>query len=104
MGLFNIKMQDSRFYELAQEDAIITINKDYRTVMIEGFDEVFCYEQSEVEEILIDAGGVLPLYSKLGRGLFRHITVPKARRGRERTQRSVSNSSGCSTGDTSIDW
>ncbi|RBR10194.1 uncharacterized protein FIESC28_09580 [Fusarium coffeatum] len=106
MGLFNIKLQDPRFYELAHEDAVITINKDDKTIHIEGSEEAFRYEQSEVEETLIEAGGVLPLYSKLGRKVFRHITVPKIKGRRTRTQGSASSDSGCSTGDasSSIDW
>ena len=106
MGLFNIKLQDPRFYELAQEDSVITINKDDKTIHIEGSDEAFRYEQSEVEETLIEAGGVLPLYSKLGRKVFRHITVSKVKGRRARAQGSASSDSGCSTGDgsLSIDW
>ncbi|KAI7764302.1 hypothetical protein LZL87_013642 [Fusarium oxysporum] len=64
MGLFNIKINDPRFYELAQEDSVITINKDNKTIQIEGSDMTFYYVQLDVEEALIESGGVLPLYSE----------------------------------------
>ncbi|KAM0240069.1 hypothetical protein ACHAP5_008167 [Fusarium lateritium] len=106
MGLFNIKLQDPRFYEIAQEDSVITINKDDKTIQIEGYGELFPYQQSEVEETLIEAGGVLPLYSQLGRKVFRHITLPKVKVGRKRPHGSVTSSTGFSDGDrnSGIDW
>ena len=82
MGLFSIKIHDQRFYELALEDSIITINKDTKTIRIEGSDVIFHYMQSEVEEALVESGGVLPLYSKLGKGGFRHLTAPKVKGGK----------------------
>ncbi|KAJ4255972.1 hypothetical protein NW762_009046 [Fusarium torreyae] len=106
MGLFNIKLQDHRFYELAQEDSVITINKDGKTIQIEGYCESFPYQQSDVEETLIESGGVLPLYSQLGRKVFRHITLPKVKGGRKRPRGSVSSSAGVSGSDrnSSIEW
>ncbi|RKK66595.1 hypothetical protein BFJ69_g15271 [Fusarium oxysporum] len=88
MGLFNIKINDPRFYELTQEDSVITINKDNKTIQIEGSDMTFYYVQSDVEEALIESGGVLPLYSKLGRGVFRHLTAPRVQGGTKRVRNS----------------
>lgn len=82
MGLFNIKLQDPEFYKLAQEDSVITIDKDSKTICIEGYKNVFHYQQSDIEETLLDAGGVLPLYSQFGGKVFRHITMPRAKGGR----------------------
>ncbi|KAM0209996.1 hypothetical protein ACHAQI_006108 [Fusarium lateritium] len=106
MGLFNIKLQDPRFYELVQEDSVITINKDSKTIEIESYGEVFPYQQSEVEETLIEAGGVLPLYSQLGRKVFRHITLPKVKGGRKRPHGSVTSSTGFLDSDrnSGMDW
>lgn len=82
MGLFNIKIQDPAFYAAAQEDCEITIDKPAKTISIAGVDQVFHYEQHGIEETLLEAGGVLPLYSKFGTKVFRHITAPKVKSGR----------------------
>lgn len=103
MGLFSIKIQDPRFYELAQEDSVITINKDNKTIYIEGSDITFHYIQSEVEEALIESGGVLPLYSKLGKGVFRHLTAPKIKGG-SRAGHGNGIDSFSSRGSADISW
>lgn len=82
MGLFNIKIQDEAFYAAAQEDCEITINKSDKTIAIQGVERVFHYEQHAIEDTLLEAGGVLPLYSKFGTKVFRHITAPKVKNGR----------------------
>ncbi|KAL7760760.1 hypothetical protein ACKLNR_007295 [Fusarium oxysporum f. sp. zingiberi] len=94
MGLLNLILQDPRFYELAQEDTVVTFNKESKTFQIEGSDEVFPYEQSEVEGTLIESGSMLPLYSQVGRKVFHHITVPKVRSDGNRAQGSFPSSSG----------
>jgi homoaconitate hydratase len=86
MGLFNIKLQDPEFYKIAQEDSVITIDKDNKTICIEGYKNVFYYQQSDIEETLLDAGGVLPLYSQFGGKVFRHITMPRVKGGRKRKE------------------
>lgn len=86
MGLFNIKLDDPAFYEAAREDAVITIDKDAKTICIDGVDEVFSYQQSQIEQTLLDSGGVLPLYGQFGRKVFRHITTPKVRGSRKRKE------------------
>ncbi|KAH7468220.1 putative aconitate hydratase [Fusarium oxysporum f. sp. matthiolae] len=103
MGLFSIKIQDPRFYELAQEDSVITINKDNKTIHIEGSDITFPYMQSEVEEALVESGGVLPLYSKLGKGVFRHLTAPKIKGG-SRAGHGNGTDSFSSRGSADISW
>ncbi|KAL4886814.1 hypothetical protein BJY04DRAFT_227157 [Aspergillus karnatakaensis] len=77
MGLFNIKLQDEEFYSNVHEDSVVTINKDRKTIKIEGYDKIFQYEQSEIEEALLDAGGVMPLYTEFGNAIFRQLTKPK---------------------------
>lgn len=84
MGLFNIKLLDPDFYVNACEDSIITIDKNNKTVHIGGVDKVYHYQQSEIEETMLDAGGVMPLYNQFGSTVFRHITAPKRKDGRQR--------------------
>lgn len=74
MGLFNIKLQDPDFYANVREDTVVTIDKDQKKITIEGYDKVFFYQQSQVEETLLDAGGVLPLYKQFSTNVFRQIT------------------------------
>lgn len=84
MGLYNIKLQDQDFYDIAQEDSVITIDKDSRTMQIEGYEKVFPYRQSDIEATLLEAGGVLPLYSQFGKKVFRRITAPRVKTGKKR--------------------
>ena len=86
MGLFNIKLQDPEFYAAAQEDSVIIIDKDSKTIQIEGNPKVFEYDQSDIEQTLLDSGGVLPLYGQFGRRVFRHITAPKVTGSRKRNE------------------
>jgi hypothetical protein len=103
MGLFSIKIQDHRFYELALKDSIININKDTKTIQIEGSDVIFRYIQSEVEEALVESDGVLPLYSKLGKGVFGYLTAPKVK-GRKGVGSGSGPSSFSSRVSTDISW
>lgn len=91
MGLFNVKLQDEDFYSNAYEGSVVTIDKDSKTIRIEGIDKVFPYEQSEIEEALLDAGGVMPLYTEFGNAIFRQLTKPK--RGRREVYNGVKESS-----------
>ncbi|CAH0018776.1 unnamed protein product [Clonostachys rhizophaga] len=108
MGLFNIKLQDDEFYQNAQEDSAIVIDKESKTVQIEGYDKVFHYRQSDIEETLLQAGGVLPLYSKLGSKVFRSITMPRVKAGKKKAQNGNGKQqpvSLCGSGsDSGIDW
>ncbi|KAJ5950025.1 Aconitase/3-isopropylmalate dehydratase large subunit alpha/beta/alpha subdomain 1/3 [Penicillium verhagenii] len=74
MGLFNITLPDANFYALANEDSVVIIDRQARTVQVEGNGHVFHYQQSEMEKTLLDAGGVLPLYKRFGRSVFREIS------------------------------
>lgn len=82
MGLFNIKLKDPDFYANVHEDSLLTIDKDKKLITIEEMGRSFNYEQSLIEETLLDAGGVLPLYGEYGIDVFRRITSkqPKARK------------------------
>ncbi|KAJ5817867.1 Aconitase/3-isopropylmalate dehydratase large subunit alpha/beta/alpha subdomain 1/3 [Penicillium robsamsonii] len=73
MGLFNITLPDPEFYTLANEGSAVVIDRQSRTVQIDGTDQVFYYQQSEIEKTLVEAGGVLPLYNRFGASVFRKI-------------------------------
>ncbi|KAL4919613.1 hypothetical protein BDW62DRAFT_209571 [Aspergillus aurantiobrunneus] len=80
MGLFGIALSDADFYARVQDHSVVVIDRESKTVRIEGVDQVFRYQQSQMEKTLLDAGGVLPLYNEFGRGVLRHIAkVPNKR-------------------------
>lgn len=106
MGLFNIKLQDPEFYTLAEESSVITIDKTNKTIRLEGVDKVFHYQQHEIEETLLESGGVLPLYNQFRIKVFRHITVPKVKSGRKPGEVDPVNGMGLTDGPkpVSIEW
>ncbi|KAM5355127.1 hypothetical protein ACJ41O_001773 [Fusarium nematophilum] len=104
MGLFNVKLQDPEFYEAAQEDSVITIDKDSKTIQIEGHERLFHYEQSDIEETLLDAGGVLPLYSQFGGKVFRHITMPRVKGGKKKDLSAPTTELGGCTKSSGFEW
>lgn len=81
MGLFNIKLQSEEFYKHATEGSTIVIDKENMTVQIDEHETVFKYEQSPIEQTLLQAGGVLPLYNLWGREVFRQVTSAQPRVG-----------------------
>jgi homoaconitate hydratase len=68
-SLVGIQLTDDRFYELATENAEITINMLGRTIEVGG--ETFRFNMSLFEERLLAGGGIMPLYKKFGNRLFR---------------------------------
>ncbi|TYZ62343.1 hypothetical protein PybrP1_002594 [[Pythium] brassicae (nom. inval.)] len=68
-SLMGIQLSDDRFYELATENAEITLNMTGRTIEVGG--EVFRFNMSLFEERLLAGGGIMPLYRKFGNRLFR---------------------------------
>ncbi|KXG51280.1 Aconitase/3-isopropylmalate dehydratase large subunit, alpha/beta/alpha, subdomain 1/3 [Penicillium griseofulvum] len=99
MGLFNITLSDPEFYILANEGSIVIIDRQARTVQIEGTDKVFRYQQSEIEKTLLEAGGVLPLYNRFGTSVFRKIASAN-------TGQAMGKSTGKSapTSNRTLDW
>jgi hypothetical protein len=75
MGLYNIRIVDDNFYTLAVEGASITIDKERKTLAIDGHDQVFSYEHAWIENVLLDSGGILPLYDLYGKSMFRAIST-----------------------------
>lgn len=78
MGLYNIVLQDEAFYAGIQENSTVIVDKDQKTVQIQGVNKVFGYQHSDIEETLLEAGGILPLYSRYGRAVFRQMTAAKS--------------------------
>ncbi|KAK1929655.1 putative aconitate hydratase [Phytophthora citrophthora] len=68
-SLLGIQLDDDRFYELAKENADITVNMTGRTIEVGG--ETFRFNMSLFEERLLAGGGIMPLYKKFGNRLFR---------------------------------
>jgi hypothetical protein len=86
MGLYNITLQDDAFYADVSEGSTVIIDKEQKTVRVEGFDQVFRYQHSEIEETLLEVGGILPLYNQFGRTVFRQMISTKdkqSKTGRE---------------------
>ena len=75
MGLYNIRILDDNFYTLAVEGATITIDKERKTLAIDGYDRSFSYEHAWIENVLLDSGGILPLYDLYGKSMFRAIST-----------------------------
>ena len=98
MGLFNIKFNDPHFYNNVHEDSVLTIDKDNKTITIEETGQTFQYEQSAIEQTLLDAGGVLPLYGEYGIDVFRCITSKQPKTRKVGRVEGVTNSSG------GMDW
>ncbi|KAL2202903.1 hypothetical protein CC79DRAFT_1337559 [Sarocladium strictum] len=98
MGLFNIKLVDDDFYKNVVEDSVLTIDKDKKTITIEGLNKTFEYEQSAIEQTLLEAGGVLPLYGQYGVDVFRRITAKQPKTRKVATnERGSANGAACSS-------
>ncbi|KAG6610431.1 Aconitate hydratase [Phytophthora cinnamomi] len=89
-SLLGIQLDDDRFYELAKENADITVNMTGRTIEVGG--ETFRFNMSLFEERLLAGGGIMPLYKKFGNRLFRvAVQDPAAEKG------SCGSGGGCSS-------
>ncbi|KAJ1909902.1 hypothetical protein IWQ60_010929 [Tieghemiomyces parasiticus] len=69
MSLLGIVMKDPKFYELASEDAELSIDVPRRVVSVAG--QEFPFTLSLMEERLLAGGGVTAMYDKYGSRLFR---------------------------------
>ena len=104
MGLFNIKLQSEELYKHATEGSTIVIDKENMTVRIDGNETVFQYEQSPIEQTLLQAGGVLPLYNLWGREVFRQVTSSKPRVGIKKDRSNGMRESTQRTGKDVLAW
>jgi homoaconitate hydratase len=73
MGLYNAMILDDDFYAHAQEGVEITIDRKNKTIALGGLDKVFAYTHTQIEDTLLAAGGIVPLYALHGRDVFSEI-------------------------------
>lgn len=104
MGLYNIVMKDPTFYEYAKEDVGITIDKSQKLIMLDNTKKVFPYTISTLEETLLDSGGVVSLYKKFDKALFRHLVSLGAGKNRTMKTNGANRQSGCGKSGPTLDW
>ena len=80
MGLYNTVILDEDFYAYAQEGVNITIDRKNKTIALGGYDRLFPYTHTKIEDTLLEAGGIVPLYALYGRNVFSEITSSPASR------------------------
>lgn len=90
MGLFNIVLTNDAFYSHAQEGKAITIDKGRKIIAVEGCDLEFTYEHAPIEEELLSAGGILPLYKIHGKKVFSEIIMPRKSNKKDLRSRTIS--------------
>ena len=74
MGLYSAVILDEEFYSHTQEGVGITIDRKHKTIALEGLDRLFSYTHMQIEDTLLEAGGIVPLYALYGRHVFSEIT------------------------------
>eukprot|EP01135_Chromosphaera_perkinsii_P002381 Nk52_evm35s222 gene=Nk52_evmTU35s222 len=106
MGLLGITLTDEKFYSMVRSGSSVTVDLPNRCVEVDNVR--FPFELSQVEERLLQGGGVLPLYQKYEKSVFRHVTSePKGSvKGTKEPCGSSKTSGGCSTdnGKDSLVW
>lgn len=75
MGFYSAVVLDDDFYQLAQEGTILSVDKVAKTLTFEN-GRSFTFSHSAIENTLLEAGGVLPLYGRYGKSLFREMIKP----------------------------
>jgi homoaconitate hydratase len=70
-GLLGICMDDERFYKLATEGAVISIDVEHRTIRCDN--ETFPFTLDPIEEQLLAGGGLVKVYEQFGPGLFQRL-------------------------------
>jgi homoaconitate hydratase len=98
-GLLGIKLEDERFYELAQEDVELEIDVGNRVVRCCG--ETFGFMLDPIEEKLLAAGGLLKVYNLYGTRLFEKLQ--EAAVNSDKTK-SAGNSMLQEKADSKLEW
>ena len=70
-GLLGICMDDDRFYKLATEGAVLSIDVERRTISCDN--ETFPFTLDPIEEQLLAGGGLVKVYEQFGPGLFQRL-------------------------------
>ncbi|KAI8059501.1 3-isopropylmalate dehydratase [Gongronella butleri] len=96
-ALFGIIVTDERFYDLAQEDAQVTVMVPERKVVVAG--QSFTFKLDVVEERLHAMGGIARRWNKFGKNIFRQLQ-------REAAEHTTSCATGTQANDcgTAADW
>jgi hypothetical protein len=74
MGLYNTVILDEEFYNHVQEGVGITMNRQNKTIALDGHDKLFLFTHTQIENTLLESGGIVPLYALHGRHVFSEIT------------------------------
>ncbi|CEM31066.1 unnamed protein product [Vitrella brassicaformis CCMP3155] len=72
LDLLGINIDDDEFYTLACENAAITVDVPNRTVTVQG--KSFRFDFPEIQEEIYRQGGVVSMYKKYGKLLFKELT------------------------------
>jgi 3-isopropylmalate dehydratase small subunit len=75
LGLLGIVLTDTQFYELAVDGAEIAVDLSERHILCGG--KTFPFQLSEVEESLIEAGGLTEAFKKFGKDVFNVLCTPR---------------------------
>src|SRR5271169_770839 len=70
-GLLGIRLNDDQFYDLAQEDADLTVDLTRKIISCKGRE--FRFKLDPIEVTLLAAGGLLNVYTHYGTSLFRKL-------------------------------
>jgi len=71
LDLLGIVIKDQRFYELAQEDAEVTVDVEAGQVTCQG--EVFTFTLSDIQKQIYRNGGVVEMYRNQGKDVFKKL-------------------------------
>src|SRR5437764_814935 len=70
-GLLGIRLQDEEFYALAEEGTAVLLDLEARCVTCRGRE--FGFAVGGIEMALLREGGLVKVYEKFGKGLFRWL-------------------------------
>lgn len=79
-GLLGIRLQDEEFYELAGEGTEVVVDLEGRCVTCGGRE--FGIVLDGIEMALLREGGLVKVYEKFGRGLFKRLQAVAMREGK----------------------
>eukprot|EP00051_Salpingoeca_urceolata_P001658 m.42818 g.42818 ORF g.42818 m.42818 type:complete len:1045 (-) comp11584_c0_seq3:583-3717(-) len=104
LGLLGIRLPDPEFHALAVDGAEISIDIKGRTVTVAG--KTFPFKLSDVEERLLQGGGVVKLFKEHRKNLFRAVVGAPAgdSGGCGGGSEAAAGGGGCGTGGDDLDW
>lgn len=72
LGLLGVNITDPRFYELAKDGEVITVDVDKREARVGG--ESFGFQLSEIEYKMTVNGGIEDSFRVYGKGIWEELT------------------------------